>query len=25
MKYGQKIRPELREMLEKHGVNIAEN
>jgi Tfp pilus assembly protein PilF len=25
MKYGQKIRPELREMLEKHGVKIAEN
>jgi Tfp pilus assembly protein PilF len=25
MKYGQTIRPELREMLEKHGVKIAEN
>jgi Tfp pilus assembly protein PilF len=25
MKYGQKIHPELREMLEKHGVKIAEN
>ena len=25
MKYGQKIQPELREILEKHGVKIAEN
>jgi Tfp pilus assembly protein PilF len=25
MKYGQKIHPELREMLEKHGVKIVEN